>query len=109
MKKFFVFALFLISLGAQSQVVANFSASPIAGCKPLSVSFTDLSSGGVTSWIWNFGNGNSGIGQHPSAIYVLPGVYTVTLTVSDGVTTNTKIKTNYIVVYNKPQANFTTN
>ncbi len=52
----------------------------------LTVSFTDLSSdadGQVTSWSWDFGDGNMSADQHPSHSYANPGDYTVTLTVMD--------------------------
>lgn len=40
--------------------LANFSASTLAGCKPLIVNFTDNSTtagGAITNWFWNFGSG----------------------------------------------------
>jgi len=99
----------LSSLSVSAQVTANFSATPITGCAPLQVSFTDLSTGGPTSWTWNFGNLATSFLQNPSAIYSTPGVYTVTLTVTNGAFTNTLVKPNYIVVYNKPTAGFSMN
>jgi gliding motility-associated-like protein len=102
-----IILFFFISAKLSSQVVASFSASPISGCAPLIVQFSDLSTGGVNSWNWAFGNGNSSIGSSPATIYSTPGVYSVTLTVSNGSSTNNIIKTNYITVYNKPTANFT--
>lgn len=92
---------------ALAQVNANFSATPIAGCAPLIVSFTDLSSGNPTSWNWNFGNSNTSTLQNPTTIYSTTGVYTVTLTITNGAFTDTEVKTNYILVYNKPVAGFT--
>ena len=92
---------------ASAQVTANFSASPVAGCPPLPVQFTDMSTGGPTSWNWNFGNSGTSVLPNPNVIYNLPGVYTVTLTVSDGTSTNTIVKPGYITVYNKPTAGFT--
>ncbi len=94
---------------SKAQVTANFSGTPLIGCSPLIVNFTDLSTGSVTTWNWNLGNGSPSTLQNPSGVYSLPGVYSVTLTVSDGSSTNTIVKTNYITVYNKPTANFTLN
>ncbi len=96
----------LLSSSSFSQVTANFSATPIAGCAPLFVQFTDLSTGGITSWNWNLGNGVQSANQTPSTIYLNTGVYTVTLTVSNGTSSNTIIKTNYINVYKAPTAGF---
>jgi len=105
---FFCIALFLFFPVAETraQVNANFSASPLRGCAPLVVQFTDLSTGGPTTWSWNFGNSNTSTQQNPATIYTLPGAYSVTLTVSNGSSNNTIVKTAYIVVYNKPVANF---
>ncbi|HXU28755.1 MAG TPA: PKD domain-containing protein, partial [Bacteroidia bacterium] len=97
---------FLFSVTTQAQVQANFSGTPLSGCSPLSVTFTDLSSGSPTSWNWNFGNGNNSTIQNPGATYSNPGTYTVSLTVSNGSSTNTKTRTNYITVYAKPGTNF---
>ncbi len=89
-----------------AQVVASFSATPTAGCAPLHVTFTDLSTGNPTSWSWNLGNGPVPIIPNPGDIYS-SGLWTVTLTVSDGVSTSTIVKTNYINVYNPHTAGFT--
>lgn len=109
MNKRLSYILFFIcfSIHLFSQVVASFSASPISGCAPLVAQFTDLSSGAVTTWSWKFGNSNTSSSKNPATIYSTPGVYSVTLTVTDGATTNTIVKNNYITVYNKPSANFT--
>lgn len=99
---------YCISFNVSAQLNANFIANPTAGCAPLQVNFTDISSGGPTAWSWNFGNGSpSSTIQNPSCFYVVPGLYTVTLTITKGTSTDTEIKTNYILVYNKPVAGFT--
>ena len=43
-----------------------------------------ISSGSITSYNWDFGDGQSGTGANPSHAYSADGTYTVTLTVSDG-------------------------
>ena len=58
---------FSVSCSKPPAPVADFSVSyvsggllikdPIAGTMPLEVRFTDLSSGEITSWRWNFGDG----------------------------------------------------
>lgn len=90
-----------------SQPVANFSAAKTSGCSPLSVSFTDLSTGSPTSFEWDFGNGNSSVIQNPSATYITPGVYTVTLKAINASGNNSVTKTAYITVFKNPVANFT--
>lgn len=52
----------------------------------LQVQFTDASTdvdGSVTSWSWDFGDGNSSSTQHPSHTYLNSGSYSVVLTVTD--------------------------
>nr|MBP6828600.1 PKD domain-containing protein [Saprospiraceae bacterium] len=79
---------------------AGFSASPLAGCAPLTVQFTNASSQNATSWNWQFPGGtpSSSTQQNPSVVYSNSGTYTVTLTVSNSVGSNTATQTNYITV-----------
>ncbi|RMD59947.1 PKD domain-containing protein, partial [Candidatus Parcubacteria bacterium] len=72
--------------------VASFDASPLGGTVPLTVTFTDTSTGNVTSWLWDFGDGSTSTVQHPTHTYQAPGMYTVSLTVSgpDGSSMETK-------------------
>lgn len=89
-----------------SQLNANFSASPLSGCAPLIVTFTDQSTGNPTGWNWNFGNSATATTQNASTIYSTPGLYSVTLTITNGASNDSEIKINYINVYNKPVAGF---
>ena len=77
---------------------ADFSATPTQGQAPLTVNFTDLSVGNITSWSWNFGDSGTSTQQNPTHVYTLPGVYTVTLTVSGPCGVDTETKTEYIFV-----------
>jgi PKD repeat protein len=52
----------------------------------------------ITSWDWNFGDGQSSTLQNPNHIYELDGYYTVSLTVGDGSNTHTETKVDYIKV-----------
>lgn len=62
--------------------VADFSSSPPpAGLLIDLVDFTDLSSGNVVQWFWNFGDGDTSSQQHPSHLYADTGIYIVTLAV----------------------------
>lgn len=59
----------------------NFTASPTAGCSPLTVTFTGTSTGASPStWSWNFGDGTLGAGQSASHTYTTGGSFSVTLT-----------------------------
>ncbi len=96
----------LITTGATSQVTANFTTlNSTSGCGSLVVEFQDLSIGSPTSWLWDLGNGNTSTLKNPIAIYPNPGVYDVKLTVSDGVTNDTKMELVYITVFENPTAN----
>jgi gliding motility-associated-like protein len=86
--------------------VANFTATPLAGCSPLIVTFQDLSGGNPTGWLWDFGNGNTSTLQNPSATYFISGTYTVSLTVTNLNGTNTLTRAQYITVYEVPTVNF---
>ena len=69
---------------------ADFSASPTTGTAPLTVSFTNLSSGSVTAWAWTFGDGGTSTDASPSHTYTTAGTYTVKLTVTNSTGSNTK-------------------
>ena len=78
--------------------VANFVGDPTGGDAPLTVSFTDQSTGTVTSWSWTFGDGGSSSQQNPSHQYTSAGTYTVSLTVSGPKGSDTETRTGYIAV-----------
>jgi PKD repeat protein len=82
-------------------VVADFTANPTAGKKPLTVQFTDQSTGNVTGWKWSFGDGATDTSQNPSHIYATKGTYTVSLAVSAQYGSATKTVENYITVTDK--------
>jgi gliding motility-associated-like protein len=62
---------------------------------PATVNFTDNSTGGVTSWSWNFGNNVSNTTQNPSITYNFPGTYQVRLIASKGGSCS---DTNYVTI-----------
>ena len=80
---------------------AEFSATPITGLAPLRVQFTDKSTGTVTSWLWDFGDGKTSTAQNPTNTYTQVGKYTVTLTVSGSCGEDTETKVNCISVLSK--------
>jgi PKD repeat protein len=87
--------------------VAGFTAGPTNGTAPLSVAFTNLSTG-ATNYAWAFGDGNTSTLANPANTYTNPGAYTVTLTAVGPGGTSTLTLTNYIVVaYPPPVAGFT--
>ncbi len=95
---------------AMAQVKASFTANVVDGCPPLLVQFNGTSStGGGLSYKWNLGNGATVATTNatPSTTYHIPGVYTVSLTVTNANGTNTETKTNYIIVRDTPKISFT--
>ena len=89
--------------------VAAFSASPTSGKAPLTVSFTDQSTGSPTSWKWTFGDGNTSTEKNPVHTYSKAGLYSVTLTASNANGSNALTKSSYIAVsnvLNAPVTNF---
>jgi len=81
--------------------VANFTSAPNSGTAPLLVSFTDTSTGTVTSRSWSFGDGASSILANPTHSYAA-GTYSVTLTVNGPGGSSTLTKPNLIVVTAPP-------
>ncbi|MFA5266397.1 MAG: PKD domain-containing protein [Methanoregula sp.] len=71
------------------------------------VTFTDLSVASPTSWVWDFGDGSTGMGVKPDHVYRTAGVYDVTLTASNPDMTNSRTKNQYITVLNIPRSDFT--
>jgi len=84
--------------------LADFSASSTSGNAPLTVDFTDLTSGGPTSWSWTFGDGGTATAQNPSHTYAAAGTYTVALTASNACGSGGETKLGYIVVSDPPPA-----
>lgn len=78
---------------------ADFSASPTTGPAPLSVRFTDASTGGPTAWSWDFDSDGTidSTAQDPLYVYGAPGIYTVTMYASNSAGVSApRVKTNYI-------------
>lgn len=96
----------VFSTGIHAQLTANFSSNIVTGCSPIVVQFSDLSTGNPTSWNWNLGNGTISTLQNPSTIYITPGTYNVSLTVTNASGTDTKTITGYITVIPTPVISF---
>jgi PKD repeat protein len=90
------------TLSVVAPVVANFSADPLSGDAPLDVQFTDLSTGNPTSWLWDFGDGETSTEQNPLHTYAEAGTYTVTLIAVGSGGSNTEAKVDYIAVADVP-------
>ncbi|MBT3453393.1 MAG: PKD domain-containing protein, partial [Lentimicrobiaceae bacterium] len=85
---------------------ADFEGTPTSGNSPLTVNFTDLSSGNIDTWTWDFGDGNTSSEQNPENTYNASGLYTIQLIVSGPGGNDTLVKEDYIIVYDTPVAEF---
>ncbi|MFN4246166.1 MAG: PKD domain-containing protein [Flavipsychrobacter sp.] len=111
------------SNGADTQVFTNyitvapsptvaFTADSTPSCQvPRTISFTNNSvagGSGTTTYLWDFGDGNTSSSANPTHTYTAFGNYTVTLLVTNGNScSKSLIKSNYIKILPKPTASFT--
>lgn len=80
-------------------LIADFSGDPLVGYNSTTVHFTDLSIGNPTSWDWDFGDGvQHATIQNPVHAYMSPGLYSVTLTVTNAISSNKMTRYDYISV-----------
>jgi PKD repeat protein len=91
-----VIAAPLNQTGIKPLIAGSFTASPTTGAAPLTVQFTDqtVSTAGISTWKWDFGDGATSVLQNPTHTYNFPGTYTVKLTATDA--------NGGAVTYNKP-------
>lgn len=92
---------------ADDPPVAAFTATPQTGIVPLTVDFTNQSTGLITGYEWDFGDGSPvSNDQNPTHTYTTAGTYTVTLTVTDTLG-RTDDATAIITVQPEPTPTFT--
>lgn len=79
---------------------ARFTSSPQSGIAPLTVHFTDQSTGEINGWEWDFDNDGTidSTEQSPSHIYETSGTYSVSLKVTGANGSDTETKVEYIEV-----------
>jgi len=89
-----------ITVSSATPPVAAFSATTVSGTAPLAVTFTDQSTGSVTSRAWDFENDGAidSTQQNPVHTFTAPGTYSVKLRVTGPGGTDDEIKTGYITV-----------
>ncbi len=66
------------------------------------VEFTNISLGNIESFLWEFGDGNSSEEENPNHTYLTSGIYTVTLTISNALSSESLTKTDFITVNAAP-------
>jgi gliding motility-associated-like protein len=91
-----------------STLIVGLNASTTSGCIPLSVNFTDQSfaTNPVTSYIWDFGNGDSATTQNPNYDYITTGSFQPTLTVTDDVGCSQMANLSSSIIPTAPNVNF---
>ncbi len=89
-----------------STPIPDFTVDDSTSCTGI-VQFMDLSTNGPISWKWDFGDGSSSSLQNPDHTYLINGVYSVKLTVTNSFGDDSLIKNSYVLV-SKPAAPNTT-
>jgi len=79
--------------------VTSFTVNQTSGCTPLTVQFTDTSTGTPASWNWSFGDGSISAVQNPVHTYTSAGNYTVTLISGNTCGSNTSTVTGLVQAY----------
>ncbi len=83
-------------------LVPAFSADTTRGKAPLTVQFTDESTGDIDEWYWDFGDSTYSDEQNPQHEYSTNGDYDVKLTVKGPRGSSTLVKESYIQVIPDP-------
>jgi len=82
-----VILVLLVGCSKNSLPVANLTTSSTSGMAPMEISFDASASvdedGSIVSYEWDFGDGSFAADERTTHIYDIPGVYTVSLTVTD--------------------------
>jgi PKD repeat protein len=91
-----------MSIGEEENksAVADFTYTPVNPTDLDSIQFNDKSTdlyGTITSWLWDFGDGNTSTLQNPTHKYADEGTYHVTLTVTDKNGANDSISKDVVV------------
>jgi PKD repeat protein len=82
--------------------VARFFADPQGEYGPLGVQFHDASHGIPRNWSWDFGDGSTSNARYPVHVYQAPGLYTVSLQVSNDLGSDVEVRTDLIHVLDVP-------
>lgn len=90
--------IYLPLIMVTTPIKAGFEASPTSGSRPLTVQFTNTSTGSYTGILWQFGDGATSTAVNPNHTYASAGSYTVTLAVSGSGQADTLVHPDYIAV-----------
>ncbi len=93
-------AAFQVTAG--SGLTAGFTGAPTRGVLPLTVTFTNTSTGTITNRLWTFGDGTTDTTPQPSHTYTNTGSFTVSLTVYGAGGSNVLTRAGYLTVTAAP-------
>ena len=89
------------------KVIAGFTTDVGEGPNPLTVSFTNTSTGKYTDLFWDFGDGETSLEENPVHLYDSTGTFDVQLIASNETSADTFLQENYIMVFNMPTGKVT--
>ena len=108
-KRFFLFVAYSLT-GAfclvRAQPVAAFTSNVTQGCTPVEVQFSDQSTANPTNWFWDFGDGTTSTLKNPIKAFTVAGSFTIRLTVSNALGSNSLSKPGLITVKPIPTSQF---
>ena len=79
-----VLLVVVLAIPVTANPAVDFNGTPRSGAIPLTVTFSDNSTGnGTLTYAWEFGDGGTSTDPDPSHPYNIAGTYAVTLTVTD--------------------------
>ena len=94
---------------SSASIVSRISAVDSAACAGSSINFLNLSfsESVINRWAWSFGDGSSDVAQNPTHKYSGPGVYDVSLSITDknGCEADTTLA-DFITIHRRPHADF---
>lgn len=103
-KLLFTAIIGIVNITGFAQPHSEFLLSSSGGCVDDEVTFINLSFGGITEYLWDFGDGETSPLVSPTHVYSDTGTFTITLTVTDGDGLTDEWTETYIV--RPPVANF---
>jgi hypothetical protein len=89
---------FILSSDPSPPPAASFTASQTNGLMPLTVNFTNTSTGIITNEVWNFGDGGVSDMANPTHTYTNSGLFSVSLTVLGPGGSNSIIQSNLVTI-----------
>lgn len=97
------------TISQPAPIVANFNPSVTSGCLPLTVTFSNSSTGPYTNYMWNFGNGTTSNAQNSTITFTQPSCYNISLIVTNAAgCADTLSADSLVCVFAGPNASFVT-